>query len=43
MERFLLPLFLILAGLVMCGVPLPRWVAIIGGVCGIAAGLLMLF
>ena len=43
MERFFLPVFLILAGLSLCGVPLPRWVAIVGGVCGIIAGVLMLF
>jgi len=43
MEHFLLPVFLIIAGLVLCGVSLPRWVSIVGGICGIAAGILSLF
>lgn len=41
-RNLILALFLILAGLSMCGVPLPRWVAIVGGVCGIIAGVLLL-
>ena len=43
MEKFFLPLFLFISGLVLCGVPLPRWVLIAGGVCGIVAGVLLLF
>mgnify|MGYP001558744426 CR=1 FL=1 len=43
MERFLIPLFFIIAGLVLCGVAIPRWLAIIGGICGIIAGALTLF
>lgn len=43
MERFFLPLFLIISGLVLCGVALPRWLLIIGGICGIIAGVLTLF
>jgi hypothetical protein len=40
--NLVLPVFLVLAGLQMCGVVLPRWLAIIGGVCGIIAGVLLL-
>lgn len=40
-ESWLLPLFLIIAGLGMCGVALPRWVVILGGICGIIAGVLL--
>ena len=43
MEKFFLPLFLFISGLVLCGVTLPRWVLITGGVCGIVAGVLLLF
>ena len=42
MERFLLPLFLVIQGLAMCGVGLPRWIMIVGGICGIIAGIMML-
>jgi hypothetical protein len=43
MEKFFLPLFLFISGLTLCGVVLPRWVLIVGGACGIIAGVLMLF
>jgi hypothetical protein len=43
MEKWFLPLFLFIAGLNLCGAQLPRWVLILGGVCGIVAGVLMLF
>ena len=36
-----LPLFLIISGLNLAGVALPRWVNIVGGVCGIIAGILI--
>lgn len=36
-----LPLYLIIAGLSLAGVTLPRWVLIVGGVCGIIAGILI--
>lgn len=42
MEGLLLPIYLIIAGLALCGVGMPRWVLIIGGVCGVIAGILML-
>ncbi len=42
LESWLLPVFLIISGLGMCGAGFPRWVVIIGGVCGIVAGLLIL-
>lgn len=42
MESWLLPIFLIVSGLGMCGVPLPRLVTVIAGICGIIAGLFML-
>lgn len=37
-----LMLFLIIAGLGMCGAGLPRWVVVIGGVAGIIAGVVLL-
>lgn len=37
-----LMLFLIIAGLGMCGAGLPRWVVVVGGVAGILAGLILL-
>ncbi len=37
-----LMLFLIIAGLGMCGAGLPRWAVIVGGVAGIIAGVLLL-
>lgn len=37
-----LMLFLIIAGLGMCGAGLPRWVTIVGGVAGILAGVILL-
>jgi len=37
-----LMLFLIIAGLLQCGVGLPRWVVIVGGVSGIIAGVILL-
>lgn len=40
--NWFLPIFLILTGLQMCGVALPRWLAIVGGICGILAGVLLL-
>lgn len=42
LSNWFLPIFLVLAGLQMCGVALPRWLAIVGGVCGIIAGILLL-
>jgi hypothetical protein len=42
MENWLLPIFLIISGLTMCGADLPRWVVIIGGVCGVIAGVFIL-
>lgn len=42
MEQWPLPIFLIISGLSMCGVPLPQWISIIGGLCGILAGILLL-
>jgi hypothetical protein len=42
MEQWLLPIFLIISGLSMCGVSFPQWVSVIGGICGILAGVLML-
>jgi len=42
MQAWLMSLFLIIQGLAMCGAALPRWVMIVGGVCGIIAGVLML-
>lgn len=41
--RIALPVFLVISGLMLCGVPLPRWLAIVGGICGIIAGVLMAF
>jgi hypothetical protein len=38
---WILPLFLIISGLNLAGVTLPRWVNILGGVCGIIAGVLI--
>jgi hypothetical protein len=43
MEKWLLPLFLFISGLNLCGAALPRWVLIVGGACGIIAGVLLLF
>ena len=40
MESLLLPVFLIIAGLALAGVSLPRVVLVIGGVCGLIAGVL---
>jgi hypothetical protein len=40
--RLVLPIFLVLAGLQMCGVALSRPLAIFGGVCGIIAAVLLL-
>ena len=42
MENWILPIYLIISGLAMCGTALPRWVLIVGGVCGIIAGVLIL-
>lgn len=33
--------FFVIAGLVLCGVTLPRWVMLLGGICGIVAGVLL--
>jgi hypothetical protein len=37
-----LPIYLIIAGLYLCGAALPRWVLVVGGVAGIIAGVLLL-
>lgn len=37
-----LMLFLIVAGLGMCGAGLPRWAVVVGGVGGIIAGVILL-
>lgn len=37
-----LMLFLVIAGLGMCGAGLPRWLVVVGGVGGILAGLILL-
>lgn len=37
-----LMLFLIIAGLGMCGAGLPRWIMVIGGVAGVVAGAILL-
>lgn len=42
LENWLLPIYLIVSGLAMCGAALPRWVMILGGVFGIIAGVLIL-
>jgi hypothetical protein len=42
MLNLFLPIFLIISGLVMCGVSMPRWLMIVGGVCGVIAGILSL-
>lgn len=42
MESWLLPIYLIVSGLGMCGVGLPRWVTVIAGICGIIAGIFIL-
>ena len=41
-RTLLLALFLIISGLGMCGAGLPRWVTLLGGICGIIAGVLLL-
>ena len=41
MEHWLLPIFLIVEGLSMCGVPLHPAIRIIGGVCASNDGILM--
>lgn len=41
-RNLILAVFLIISGLIMCGVSLPRWVTLVGGVCGIIAGVLIL-
>lgn len=42
LEYWLLPIYLIISGLSMCGASLPTWVKVVGGVCGIIAGVLLL-
>jgi len=42
MEKWLLIIFYIITGLSLCGAGLPRWVNIIGGVCGIIVAILMI-
>ena len=42
LEHWLLPIYLIIAGLSMCGAALPRWLIIVGGICGIIAGVILL-
>ncbi len=34
--------YLIVAGLVLAGVALPRWVCVVAGICGLLAGLFLL-
>jgi hypothetical protein len=41
-RNLILALFLIISGLAMCGVGLPRWLLLLGGICGIVAGVLLL-
>ena len=41
MEHWLLPIFLIVEGLSMIGVPLHIVIRIIGGLCALIAGILM--
>jgi hypothetical protein len=42
-ESIVLFVFLIVAGLQLCGAALPRWALFIGGLCGIIAGVLGIF
>jgi len=42
METLVTAIFFIIAGLGMCGAGLPRWATIVGGVCGIIAGVILL-
>lgn len=42
MRDWILPVYLIISGLLLCGAVLPRWVSVVGGVCGIIAGVLTL-
>ena len=35
-------IFFIVVGLGMCGAGLPRWAVVVGGVCGIIAGILQI-
>ena len=42
MENLLLPIFLVISGLSLAGVALPQVVRVIGGVCGLIAGVLMI-
>ena len=42
MESWILPIYLIISGLLLCGAALPRWITIVGGVCGIIAGIFIL-
>jgi hypothetical protein len=41
-RTLILGIYLIIAGLAMCGVGLPRWVLLLGGILGIIAGVLFL-
>ncbi len=41
MQNIFEAIFLIIAGLGMCGVSMPDWLRIIGGICGVVAGVML--